>query len=246
MRPRSTSILSLLALVGCGSSPAKSINADAPPGTGMHVHRLKLADGSERNASIFVPYRYDPKRAWPTIVFLQGLGEGGSDGVKNTKVGLGPAIAKRAATFDYIAIFPQSGGPWGSDGAQQLALNVLDAASAKFSVDPHRVYLTGLSTGGFGTWALGAKHPERFSAIVPLCGYSGEEFADRLTTMPIWAFHNGGDPFVFPWSTKNTVKKINDLGGHAKMTIYSALGHDCWSRAYDDSELWNWLAQQRK
>jgi predicted peptidase len=238
-------VSALLALVGC-SSPAKTINAKAPLGTGMSVQQLKMADGSTRNVSVFLPFSYDGKREYPAIVFLQGLGEGGTDGVKNTTVGLGPAIAKRPATFPFIAVFPQSGGPWGSSGAQKMAIDVLDAAQAKYKIDRNRVYLTGLSTGGFGTWEIGAKHPDRFAALVPCCAYSGEDFAPQLTKMPIWAFHNGADPFVFSSSTKDTVKKINKLGGNAKMTIYGAFGHDCWGRAYDEPELWTWLAQQHK
>ena len=238
-------VSALLALVGC-SSPAKSINSKAPPGTGMSVQKLKLADGSTKKVSVFLPFNYDGKREFPTIVFLQGLGEGGSDGVKNTTVGLGPAIARRPSTFPFIAVFPQSGGPWGTDGAQKMAIDVLDAAQAKYKIDRSRVYLTGLSTGGFGTWAIGAKKPDRFAALVPCCAYSGEAFAPKLTKMPVWAFHNNLDPFVLSGSTKDTVKKINQLGGNAKMTIYGAIGHDCWGRAYDDPELWKWLAQQHK
>lgn len=246
MKKLAAALTGLIALVSGCSSPAASINKSAPPGTGMSVQKLKLADGSTRNVSIFLPFDYDGRRPFPAIVFLQGLGEGGSDGVKNTTVGLGPAIARRPERFPFIAIFPQSGGPWSSDGAQQLAINVLDAAAAKYRIDPKRIYLTGLSTGGYGTWKLAATYPDRFAAIVPLCGYSGEDFASRLTTMPTWAFHNNLDMFVLSSSTKDTVNAINTLGGHAKMTIYGAIGHDCWSRAYADPALWDWLAQQHK
>lgn len=239
-------LTALLAIVGCSSNPAGKINKSAPPGRGMSLQKLKLADGSTRNVSVFLPYAYDEKQIWPTVVFLQGLGEGGSDGVKNTTVGLGPAIAKRASTFPFIALFPQSGGPWSSAGADKLAMDVLAAAQAKYRIDPKRIYLTGMSTGGYGTWAIGARHADRFAALVPLCGYSGEAFAPQLTQMPIWAFHNSVDPFVFSSSTKATVNQINKLGGHAKMTIYNAIGHDCWSSVYGDDALWSWIAQQHK
>jgi predicted peptidase len=125
-------------------------------------------------------------------------------------------------------------------------MDILDACQAKYRIDPKRVYLTGLSTGGYGVWALGAKYPERFAALVPLCAHSGEKYARKLTQMPIWAFHNGGDPIVFSTSTTGTVKKINKHGGNAKQTIYAAIGHDCWSEAYGDRKLWDWLAKQHK
>jgi predicted peptidase len=248
MMIRTLLVLSLVLsfMPGCAGSPAKAINAKAPPGTGLSVHKLQLSDGSTKNVSIFVPYQYDATKAWPTIVFLQGLGEGGSDGVKNTTVGLAPAIKKRAAKFDFIAVFPQSGGTWSSDGSQRLVINVLDAASRKFNIDPKRTYLTGLSTGGYGTWAIGAKFASRFAAIVPMCAYNGEAYADMLTNMPIWAFHNAGDPFVLAGSTKSTVSKINKQGGKAKQTIYGGLGHNCWDRAYSDDALYAWLKQQSK
>lgn len=239
-------VVCLLFVVGCGSNPANSVNKNAPKGTGFILNTYRLSDGSNKKCTVFVPLRYDPSKKWPTIVFLQGLGEGGSDGVKNTTVGLGPAIAKRADTFDFIAIFPQSGGTWSSDGAHKMAIDCLDAASKQYSVDPSRVYLTGLSTGGYGTWEMGAKYGNRFAAIVPMCAYSGKEFASQLTRMPIWAFHNSGDMFVPAGSTKSTVKEINKLGGNAKETIYGAIGHDCWGRAYNDPALYAWLKQHKK
>lgn len=221
------------------------INKLAPKGTGFILNTYKLSDGSSKKCTVFLPFNYDPAKKWPAIVFLQGVGEGGSDGVKNVTVGLGPAIAKRAKTFDFIAIFPQSGGFWTSDGSHQMAIDCLDAASKQYSIDPARVSLTGLSTGGKGVWLIGAKYNNRFAALVPMCAYSGESVADKLTKTPVWAFHNNGDMFVFAGSTKATVKKINSLGGNAKQTIYSAVGHDCWNRAYND-ELFAWLRQQRR
>ncbi len=238
--------LCLTLTIGCGSNPANSVNKSAPKGTGFSIRNYKLSDGETRKCTVFIPFNYDASKKWPTIVFLQGIGEGGSDGVKNTTVGLGPAIAKRASTFDFIAIFPQSGGTWSGEGAQRLAIDCLDAASKEYSVDPSRVYLTGLSTGGYGVWAIGAKYNSRFAALVPMCAYSGEDYAPQLTKTPIWAFHNSGDPFVFAGATKSTVKKINKLGGNAKQTIYGAIGHDCWGRAYKEPELFTWLKQQRK
>ncbi len=246
---RLASLLTLLIsclIVGCGSNPANSVNKKAPQGTGFSVREYKLSDGETHKCSVFIPFKYDRSKKWPTIVFLQGIGEGGSDGVKNTTVGLGPAIARRPDSFDFIAVFPQSGGTWSGEGAQRLAIDCLDAASREYSVDPSRVYLTGLSTGGYGVWAIGAKYSKRFAALVPMAAYSGKEFAAQLTKTPIWAFHNGGDPFVWAMDTTGTVEKINELGGNAKKTVYGALLHNCWDSAYGDKKLWNWLRQQHR
>lgn len=241
-----TVVALFLSMVGCGSNPANSVNKLAPSGTGFHLKTYKLSTGESKKCSVFVPFNYDAKKKWPTIVFLQGIGEGGSDGIKNTTVGLGPAIAKAPQSFDFIAVFPQSGGTWSSDGAGKMAIDCLDAASKEYSVDPSRVYLTGLSTGGYGVWKIGANYNSRFAALVPMCAYSGEDFAAQLTKTPIWAFHNSGDMFVFAGSTKSTVKKINELGGNAKQTIYGAIGHNCWGEAYSDPALFTWLRQQHK
>lgn len=236
----------LAALPGCKSSPASAINAKAPQSTGMSVQKFTLSDGSTHKCSVFLPFAYASRDKWPTIVFLQGLFEGGSDGVKNTTVGLGPAIKKRAATFDYIAIFPQSRGTWSSGKTQKFAIEMLDAAEAKYKIDRDRVFLTGMSTGGYGTWVIAANNPGRFAAIVPVCANSGEKFAGRLTDIPVWAFHNLGDPIVSSGNTKSTVKKINAAGGKALQTIYGRFGHNCWDRAYADPKLWDWLARQKR
>lgn len=241
------SLACLVLAVGCGGSNAiKAVNARAPLGTGFILKTYTLSNGDSEKCSVFVPFNYDAKKKWPAIVFLQGVGEGGSDGIKNTTVGLGPAIAKRPESFDFIAIFPQSGGYWRSDDAHQMAIDCLNAAEKEYSIDPSRIYLTGLSTGGEGVWLIGAKNNTRFAALVPMCAYSGEKVADKLTGVPIWAFHNSGDPFVWASSTKATVKKINSLGGNAKETIYGDFGHDCWTKAYRDPKLFEWLKQQRR
>jgi predicted peptidase len=231
---------------GCGSNPSGSVNKKAPPNTGFSVREIKLSDGAAERYSVFIPFNYDPKKPTPTIVFLHGIGEGGSNGTTNTTVGLGPAIAKNPAKFGFIAIFPQSGGTWSGEGAQKMAIEILDATARQYNVDPARVYLTGLSTGGYGTWAIGAKYANRFAAIAPMCAYSGVDYADKLTRMPVWAFHNSGDPFVLASSTKSTVKKINQLGGNAKQSIYGGLGHNCWDRAYKNDDLFRWMLSHRK
>jgi predicted peptidase len=238
-------LLCLVTATGCGSNPAGPVNRKAPAGTGFVLRTYKLSNGDNKKCSVFVPFSYDARKKWPAIVFLQGLGEGGSDGIRNTTVGLGPAIAKRPDKFDFIAIFPQSGGYWRSDDSHQMALDCLKSAEKEYSIDASRIYLTGLSTGGEGVWLLAARNRGRFAAIVPVCAYSGEDVARKLTSTPVWAFHNSGDPLVWASSTKDTVKKINKLGGNAKQTIYNAIGHDCWGRAYSDPSLFAWLQQQR-
>jgi dienelactone hydrolase len=180
-------------------------------------------------------------------VFLHGIGEGGSDGTHCLTVGLGPAIAKRANDFPFIVIFPQSTGGWKEDSqAAKDAIAALHEAERDYSIDKDRVMLTGLSTGGYGTWAIGAVHREEFAALVPMCAYSAYNYVPDLKVMPIWCFHNGGDPFVGSGGSKEMCERINKEGGHAKYTQYSAFGHDCWNRAYNEGELFVWMQQQKR
>jgi predicted peptidase len=239
----------LFTLVGCASGDGiiKQANAGAPEGTGMSKRMMQRGDRT-RMYGLFIPVNYSPDKKWPVIVFLHGVGEGGSNASDNLTVGLGPVIAKSPKTFPFIAVFPQSAsGRWPADSDQaEDIVTILDSVSKSYNVDQDRVILTGLSTGGFGTWTIGAKYRDRFAALVPMCAYSSQEDIPKLTQMPIWAFHNSADPFVLSSSTEDMVAGINRQGGRARMTIYSAMGHDCWIRAYGDPELYQWMLAQRR
>lgn len=214
--------------------------------TGFLLREVTLPGGATRKYSVYIPTSYDPNRPTPTIMFLQGFGEGGTDGKKQTTVGLGPYIRRHADAFNLIAVFPQSGGKWTSDEADAIAMACLDDVEKRYNVDRSRVYLTGVSMGGFGTWRTGALHSERFAALAPMCGFDGSEYAERLTKMPVWAFHNTFDPIVFSSFSRSTVDKINQLGGKAKISVYGAIGHNCWDRAFAEKDFWPWLLRQSK
>jgi predicted peptidase len=161
---------------------------------------------------------------------------------------MGPEVAQRAHDFPFIVIFPQSKGGWHENSQAAVdAISTLHQVEKDYSVDADRVYLTGLSTGGYGTWAIGAKYHTEFAALVPLCAYAPEQnMIPMLATLPIWAFHNGGDPIVLAAGTQSACADINQAGGHAKYTQYGALGHDCWKAAYADPELFSWMLAQRR
>ncbi|MEI8194437.1 MAG: dienelactone hydrolase family protein [Phycisphaerae bacterium] len=222
-------------------------NLGAPGGTGFMTKTLAAGDHT-RQYSLFVPHAYSPDRRWPVIVFLHGIGEAGSDAQANLTVGLGPEVAKRARDFPFIVIFAQSTGGWDADSkAAADVVATLEQVKKDYSVDADRVVLTGLSTGGYGTWAIGAKYRPEFSALVPMCGYSAKEsMIPELAKIPVWAFHNSGDPFVLANSSNWSCNQINKAGGHAKYTEFGALGHDCWKAAYSDPELFSWMLAQRR
>lgn len=249
MMKRSLGLIGGLSLLmsfigGCmHANPAKQLT-NMPKGTGFTVRTSEGAAGKHKY-SIFLPRDYSPNAKFPTIVFLHGIGEAGSDGVGCTTVGIGPAIAKRNGDFPFIVIFPQTGWDWCSTESENIMLDaVADAKKHYPGIDANRISLTGMSSGGKGTWVLGARHPEIFSALVPMAGYSADDVVDQLTHVPIWALHNSGDFIVAVGGSRSMVKEIKNAGGNVQYTEFGAIGHDCWNAAYDDGKLFNWLQQQ--
>ena len=191
---------------------------------------LYLPDGYETSA-----------KKWPLILFLHGAGESGDDLTKVKKHGPAKVVASKELPF--IIVSPQSPGRgWNPDTLNAL----LDDVSATYRVDPDRVYLTGLSMGGFGTWALAAAHPERFAAIAPICGGGDTKKADRLKDLPIWVFHGAKDPTVPLAQSESMVKAIKEAGGDAKLTVYPDAGHDSWTVTYDNPEFYDWLLGHKR
>jgi len=164
--------------------------ATAQNQTGFLDRVYKDQDGKEARYVLFVPADYQADKPYPCILFLHGSGETGTDGQKQARSGLGPAILKREKDFPFFAIFPQSQNrTWkaGSDDANR-ALAILDAVQKEYKIDGKRLYLTGLSMGGSGTWSLAAATPERWAAIVPLCGRGELDDVDKLKDLPCWCF----------------------------------------------------------
>lgn len=235
----------LTALVGCGGLDMSKANAAAPAGTGFQINQVVI-DGQPHKYGLFIPHHYDKATPTPTIVFLHGLLQAGSDGESAMKQGLGPCIAKRPATFPAIAVFPQSGGDWTGTSREKLALAVLDDVAAHYAVDRDRVVLTGLSNGGYGTWRIGADHPERFSALVPIAGQADPQSVPKLTGIPIWCFHNSGDVFINVGAVRSMVAQLRAAGATmVQYTEFDAFGHGGWDQVYDDPKILDWMLAQR-
>lgn len=242
---RLSPILLLTLVVGCFSpDPAKQLT-NMPQGTGFILRESNGPSGRHKY-SIFLPRSYAPGTPMPTIVFLHGIGESGSDGKKCTTVGIGPAIAARNGTFDFIVIFPQTGFNWANEKSEQIALDALADAEKDYAIDTARVSLTGMSSGGKGTWWIGGRHPEIFSAIVPMGGFDSYESVPQLRNMPIWALHNSGDWVVPVGGTRQMVQQIRAAGNaNIHYSEFDQGGHNCWDTAYDKGELFTWLKAQR-
>jgi predicted esterase len=128
----------------------------------------------------------------------------------------------------------------------RLTLEVLEKLQKEFSIDDKRLYLTGLSMGGYGTWDLLARHPKMFAAAVPVCGGGDESMAAVMKDVPIWCFHGGADPTVPTQRSRNMIKAIKEAGGNPKYTEYPGVGHNSWDKAYSEPELPGWLFAQVK
>lgn len=128
----------------------------------------------------------------------------------------------------------------------RLTLEVLGKLQKEFSIDDKRLYLTGLSMGGYGTWDLLARHPDMFAAAVPVCGGGDESMAAKMKDVPIWCFHGGADPTVPTQRSRDMIKAIKDAGGNPKYTEYPGVGHNSWDKAYSEKELPAWLFAQVK
>lgn len=198
-------------------------------------------NGSPAKYAVYTPANYDPKKSYPTILFLHGLFEGGSDGTAMTRVGIGPAIQKNPERWNCIVVMPQTPSNWQKPESVELAGVVLDDASKKYNVDPKRIVVTGLSNGGAGAWLLGAKYPGRFAGLAPLCAFAEFDAVPKLKGIPVWAFHNNSDWVVSSNDSRKMVERINKEGGNATVTIYGGISHDCWSKTYSDPEVVAWL-----
>jgi predicted peptidase len=220
-----------------------------------HTFTKRITRTVRADYLLFLPKGYGQKatKKWPLILFLHGSGERGSDLWLVAKHGP-PKIVADKPDFPFIVVSPQC--PAGQTWSDDLLLALLDEITGKYAVDKTRVYLTGLSMGGYGTWSLGIAHPDRFAAIAPICGggdpvkillAEGKQ-AEALKTLPVWAFHGAKDPVVNVSESERMVAALRQFGdADVKLTIYPDAQHDCWTVTYDNPKLYEWfLAHQRK
>jgi len=192
---------------------------------------------------LFLPDGYDQRESWPLLLFLHGAGERGDD-LELVKKHGPPKIVETKKDFPFIVVSPQCRSNAWWEPVKLFAL--LDDIVARHKVDEDRIYLTGLSMGGFGTWALADQMPDRFAAIVPICG-GGEPYrVVRSPNLPVWAFHGAKDPVVPLRRSEEMVEALRQIGGNVKLTVYPEAGHDSWTETYDNPELYEWLLKQKR
>jgi predicted peptidase len=216
--------------------------------------KFKNTDGPEVKYLLFLPQGYQPKAAkrWPLILFLHGSGERGTNVWKVATHGP-PKNVTAHPDFPFIVVSPQcrDGQTWSND----TLLALLDEITRNHRVDRSRIYLTGLSMGGYGTWSLGLTYPEKFAAIAPICGggdlisvlLSSREKGPALNSLPVWAFHGAKDPVVPVEESQRMVDALKKAGAkEVKLTIYPNAQHDSWTQTYNDPELYEWFLAHRR
>ena len=241
------------ALTGCGAG----WGANVPTG---FLFKSLNHDGRELAYAVYVPRGYDPARPWPLILFLHGSGESGTDGSRQLAQGLPRELVWNPDRWPFIVVIPQkssSDTEWEQFEPSLMAM--LASARREYNVDPARLILTGLSQGGHGAWVLAARHPDLWTAVVPVCGYGPArsaapgvftgtvgELAQALKGIPVWAFHGEADDVVPVGETRDMIAALEGAGAEPRVTIYPGVGHDCWERAYGDQELPGWLLARRR
>lgn len=190
------------------------------------------------------PDGYTEGEKYPTILHLHGAGSRGTD-LNVIRNGTFCRVIDGYENFPFVSVMPQCNENTWFDHFDTLKRFAAMIAGEGFC-DPTRLYLMGLSMGGYATWQLGMSCPELFAAMVPICGGGMSWNADRLKAVPVWAFHGGKDTTVYPDESEHMVKRVNDFGGSAKLTVYPEAYHDAWTATYQNYEVFLWLLLHQK
>ena len=191
------------------------------------------------NYLLYLPKEYGKeKKEWPLVLFLHGIGERGND-LQLVKRHGPPKLVEAGKEFPFILVSPQC--PDDSWWSNDVLDGLLQEVEEKYDVDKNRVYVTGLSMGGYGTWSLAMEYPHRFAAIAPVCGGGNERLVCKLKDMPIWVFHGAKDNVVPIAESQKLVDALKKCGNDVKFTIYPEANHDAWTETYNNPKLYKWL-----
>jgi predicted peptidase len=195
------------------------------------------------NFLLYLPEDYNSSEKFPLMMFLHGSGERGSE-IEKVKVHGPPKLIANGKNFPFIVVSPQCPDDqwWSLETLDALLNEIVD----KYNVDEDRIYITGLSMGGFGTWDLSIKYPNRFAAIAPVCGGGNAHLVRGLKDLPVWVFHGAKDNVVPVSASQDMVDALEKTGGNVKFTIYPEAGHDSWTETYDNPELYEWFLKQKR
>lgn len=234
------------------------------------LDRSVVVEKQQYRYQVFVPQSYTRTRKWPVILALHGGGEYGEDGVRQTSVGIGAAIRRNVARFQAIVVIPQAranGQPgWQLDGGT-AAMAALDKTIKEFKGDQDRLTLTGYSAGGNGSWFLASRYPDRFAALVVVCGFVSKftspsnrieypvlsegtdphgEIAKKVAKIPIRIYHGDADDIVLPDESRKMAAALKALGANYEYFELPKVNHNAWDPAYNDPNLIEWMLKQQR
>lgn len=218
------------------------------PSTGF-IDKTITVNGTEQRYVVYVPRDFRADRKWPVVLFLHGSGERGTDGLKQSQVGLGTAVRLFPERYPALVVMPQCQPEQRWDGVMaEFALKAVDQTVAEYQGDPDRLYLTGLSMGGAGSWYLGTQHPGRWAAIVSICGRGDvPEIAAKLKDMPVWIFVGDRDRNETVQFAREAAAALKAAGSSkVRYTEYPGVPHNSWDPAYAERELPVWLFAQKR
>jgi predicted peptidase len=209
------------------------------------------------------PKDYDKEKKYPLVIFFHGAGERGDDNTKQLVHGMGNFASDEIRDkYPAFVIAPQCPNneqwvnvSWSADkhtmpkeaaNSMQLSLELIADMQKEFSIDANRIYVTGLSMGGYATWDAIQREPKLFAAAAPICGGGDVEGAKTMKDVPIWAFHGDQDGAVKPQRSRDMIAALKAVGGDPKYTEYPNTGHDSWSATYRDPKFYEWMFAQKK
>ena len=234
-----------------------SLKAD----TGFEAKTYKSPKGKSLNYRIHLPENMDAKKQYPLVLFFHGAGERGNDNKKQLIHGTKDILAySEKSNEPVIIVAPQCpkgeqwvNTPWGNlshtmpskpSHSMRITIQLLNESIKTLAVDKKRIYVTGLSMGGFGVWDIVQRMPDTFAAAMPVCGGGDTKMANAIKNVPTWVFHGDSDGVVKTKRSRDMVAALKKVGGNVKYTEYKGVGHGSWGRAYSDEVALKWLLTQ--
>ena len=191
---------------------------------------------------MYVPQDYETRGKWPLMLFLHGMGERGDD-IEKVKVHGPPKLLEKGEDFPFLILSPQCPDRQWWDNDELVVL--IDEIVSEYRIDQNRIYVTGLSMGGYGTWSLALKYPYKFAAIAPICGGGNPNDAHLIKHLPIWTFHGAKDQVVLLKESQDMVDALRKEGNEVLFTVYPEANHDSWTETYNNQALYDWFLSHR-
>lgn len=247
--------------------PAQETSEQSEEASTMEVFETRTYGDQEPklNYRFLEPKQVEEGKKYPLVVFLHGAGERGDDNQAQLKHGASEFITQEnREKYPCFAIFPQcpKNQAWANidrtDGkpvleeepsrALGMVIDLVNEMKDQLPIDQSRIYITGLSMGGYGTFDAIERHPDLFAAALPICGGgdSSQKHVTSIKDLPIWIFHGGADKVVPPERSREMVESLKQIGATPKYTEYPGVGHDSWTQTYKNPEVFAWLFEQQK